>query len=86
MIGTMNDLNFFAGLLSSLVQVYIYIFHSCSLRVPFYIGGLDDEGGVSQSQSTQYCQDKFLHNAQIVSFGEIKTLRQVSLLTVVNLK
>ncbi|KHN04744.1 hypothetical protein glysoja_049850 [Glycine soja] len=36
----------------------------------------DDEGGVSQSQSTQYCQDKFLHNAQIVSFGEIKTLRQ----------
>ncbi|KAL5185190.1 hypothetical protein HKD37_17G048734 [Glycine soja] len=48
------------------------------LRVPFYIGGLDDEGGVSQSQSTQNCQDKFLHNAQIVSFGEIKTLQQVS--------
>ncbi|KHN48539.1 hypothetical protein glysoja_041592 [Glycine soja] len=44
----------------------------------------DDEGGVSQSQSTQNCQDKFLHNAQIVSFGAIKTLRQVSLLTVVN--
>ncbi|KAG4921916.1 hypothetical protein JHK82_050874 [Glycine max] len=44
--------------------------------VCIYIGGLDDEGGVSQSQSTQYCQDKFLHNAQIVSFGEIKTLRQ----------
>ncbi|KAH1203613.1 hypothetical protein GmHk_17G049806 [Glycine max] len=38
----------------------------------------DDEGGVSQSQSTQNCQDKFLHNAQIVSFGEIKTLQQVS--------
>ncbi|KAG4934077.1 hypothetical protein JHK87_048079 [Glycine soja] len=36
----------------------------------------DDEGGVSQSQSTQNCQDKFLHNAQIVSFGEIKTLQQ----------
>ncbi|KHN28478.1 hypothetical protein glysoja_035859 [Glycine soja] len=36
----------------------------------------DDEGGVSQSQSTQNCQHKFLHNAQIVSFGEIKTLRQ----------
>ncbi|KAG5010343.1 hypothetical protein JHK87_018858 [Glycine soja] len=36
----------------------------------------DDEGGVSQSQSTQNCQDKFLHNAQIVSFGAIKTLRQ----------
>ncbi|RZC03374.1 hypothetical protein D0Y65_018162 [Glycine soja] len=50
-------------------------FHD-SLRVPFYIGGLDDEGGVSQSQSTQNCQDKFLHNAQIVSFGAIKTLRQ----------
>ncbi|KHN22184.1 ATP-dependent DNA helicase PIF1 [Glycine soja] len=44
------------------------------LRVPFYIGGLDDEGDVSQSQSTQYCQNKFLHNAQIVSFCEIKTL------------
>ncbi|KAL2976388.1 hypothetical protein AAZX31_13G005500 [Glycine max] len=28
------------------------------------------------AQSTQYCQDKFLHDAQIVSFGEIKTLRQ----------
>ncbi|KAH1198430.1 hypothetical protein GmHk_18G052016 [Glycine max] len=55
--------------------VEIQQFHD-SLRVPFYIGGLDDEGGVSQSQSTQYCQDKFLHNAQIVSFGEIKTLRQ----------
>jgi len=54
--------------------------------VPFYIGRLDDEGGVSQWQSTQYCQDKFLNNAQIVNFGEIKTLRQVSLLTVVNLK
>ncbi|XP_040871744.1 uncharacterized protein [Glycine max] len=50
-------------------------FHD-SLRVSFYIGGLDDEGGVSQSQSTQNCQHKFLHNAQIVSFGEIKTLRQ----------
>ncbi|KHN23230.1 hypothetical protein glysoja_046390 [Glycine soja] len=36
----------------------------------------DDDGGVSQSQSTQNCQDKFLHNVQIVSFGEIKTLRQ----------
>eukprot|EP00256_Glycine_max_P060006 XP_014628706.1 uncharacterized protein LOC106797917 [Glycine max] len=53
-------------------------FHD-SLRVPFYIGGLDDEGDVSQSQSTQNCQDKFLHNAQIVSFGEIKTLRQYKL-------
>eukprot|EP00256_Glycine_max_P059481 XP_014628011.1 uncharacterized protein LOC102670084 [Glycine max] len=50
-------------------------FHD-SLRVPFYIGALDDDGGVSQSQSTQNCQDKFLHNVQIVSFGEIKTLRQ----------
>ncbi|KAG4975568.1 hypothetical protein JHK86_035042 [Glycine max] len=29
-----------------------------------------------KAQSTQYCQDKFLHDAQIVSFGEIKTLRQ----------
>ncbi|KAG5148888.1 hypothetical protein JHK82_015769 [Glycine max] len=31
--------------------VEIQQFHD-SLRVPFYIGGLDDEGGVSQSQST----------------------------------
>ncbi|XP_028181363.1 uncharacterized protein LOC114368235 [Glycine soja] len=45
--------------------VEIQQFHD-SLRVPFYIGGLDDEGDVSQSQSTQYCQNKFLHNAQIV--------------------
>ncbi|XP_006596690.1 uncharacterized protein [Glycine max] len=55
--------------------VEIQQFHD-SLRVPFYIGRLDDEGGVSQWQSTQYCQDKFLNNAQIVNFGEIKTLRQ----------
>ncbi|XP_025980841.2 uncharacterized protein [Glycine max] len=40
--------------------VEIQQFHD-SLRVPFYIGGLDDEGGVSQSQSTYcpYCTTTF---------------------------
>ncbi|KAH1188784.1 hypothetical protein GmHk_20G056700 [Glycine max] len=50
------------------------------LCVPFYAGGVTDEGTISQSQSNQHSQrnsaEKFLHNAQMVSFGEISRLRQ----------
>eukprot|EP00256_Glycine_max_P039359 XP_006588081.1 uncharacterized protein LOC102666168 [Glycine max] len=41
---------------------------------------LSDQGSVSQSQYSQYSQgssvDKFLHNAQMVTLGEISRLRQ----------
>ncbi|KAG4934007.1 hypothetical protein JHK87_048009 [Glycine soja] len=46
----------------------------------FYVGGLSDQGSVSQSQYSQYSQrssvDKFLHNAQMMTLGEISRLRQ----------
>ncbi|KAH1189027.1 hypothetical protein GmHk_20G056889 [Glycine max] len=54
--------------------------HQCNLRVPFYVGGVTDEGSVSQSQYSQHSQrnslKKFLHNAQMVSLGEISRLRE----------
>ncbi|KAG4949728.1 hypothetical protein JHK86_042967 [Glycine max] len=51
-----------------------------SLRVPFYVGGVTNEGSASQSQYSQHSQrnsvEKFLHNAQMVNLGEISRLRQ----------
>ncbi|KAL5191908.1 hypothetical protein HKD37_04G011114 [Glycine soja] len=51
-----------------------------SLCVPFYVGGLTEEGSGSQSQYTSNSQrgdrDKFLHNAQMVSLGDISRLRE----------
>ncbi|RZB42070.1 hypothetical protein D0Y65_052875, partial [Glycine soja] len=52
-----------------------------SLCVPFYVGGLTEEGSGSQSQYTSNSQrgdrDKFLHNAQMVRLGDISRLREV---------
>ncbi|XP_025983919.2 replication protein A 70 kDa DNA-binding subunit A-like [Glycine max] len=51
-----------------------------SLCVPFYVGGLTEEGSGSQSQYTSNSQrgdrDKFLHNAQMTSLGDISRLRE----------
>lgn len=51
-----------------------------ALRVSFYVGGATDEGSGSQSQYTnnsqRMLQDKFLHNAQMVSLGDISKLRE----------
>ncbi|KAG5128962.1 hypothetical protein JHK84_035359 [Glycine max] len=48
-----------------------------SLCVPFYSGGITDNKGGSQSQSSQSnLVEKFLHNAQVVSIGEINSLKQ----------
>ncbi|KAL5148386.1 Replication protein A DNA-binding subunit A [Glycine soja] len=48
-----------------------------SLCVPFYSGGITDDNGGSQSQSSQSnLVEKFLHNAQVVSIGEINNLKQ----------
>ncbi|KAL2946067.1 hypothetical protein AAZX31_03G087100 [Glycine max] len=48
-----------------------------SLCVPFYSGGIIDDKGGSQSQSSQInLVEKFLHNAQVVSIGEINNLKQ----------
>ncbi|KAG4940757.1 hypothetical protein JHK87_044628 [Glycine soja] len=53
-----------------------------SFCVPFYVGGLTEEGSGSQSQYTSNSQrgdrDKFLHNAQMVSLGDISRLRDVT--------
>ncbi|KAH1205424.1 Replication protein A DNA-binding subunit C [Glycine max] len=47
--------------------------------VPFYVGGLTEEGSGLQSQYTSNSQrgdrDKFLHNAQMVNLGDISRLR-----------
>jgi len=54
-----------------------------SLCVPFYSGGITDNKGGSQSQSSQSnLVEKFLHNAQVVSIGEINSLKQVTNWTV----
>ncbi|KHN15248.1 hypothetical protein glysoja_045938 [Glycine soja] len=48
-----------------------------SLCVPFYCGGITHDKGGSQSQSSQSnLVEKFLHNARVVSIGEINNLRQ----------
>ncbi|KAL5177437.1 hypothetical protein HKD37_08G023211 [Glycine soja] len=51
-----------------------------SLCVPYYVGGLTKKGSGSQSQYTSNSQrsdrDKFLHNAQMVSLGDISRLRE----------
>ncbi|KAL5132857.1 hypothetical protein HKD37_03G006282 [Glycine soja] len=48
-----------------------------SLCVPFYCGGITHDKGGSQSQSSQSnLVEKFLHNAGVVSIGEINNLRQ----------
>ncbi|KAG4935481.1 hypothetical protein JHK82_049780 [Glycine max] len=48
-----------------------------SLCVPFYVGGVLDEGSGSQSKYSQRsAQDKFLHNAQMVKLGDISRLRE----------
>ncbi|KAH1188862.1 hypothetical protein GmHk_20G056761 [Glycine max] len=51
-----------------------------SLCVPFYVGGLTEEGSGLQSQYTSNSQrgdrDKFLHNAQMVRLGDISRLRE----------
>ena len=53
----------------------------CSLCVLFYVGWLTEEGSGSQSQYTINSQrsdrDKLLHNAQMVSLGDISRLREV---------
>ena len=54
-----------------------------SLCVPFYSGGITDDNGGSQSQPSQSnLVDKFLHNAQVVSIGEINNLKHVTNWTV----
>ncbi|KAG5001577.1 hypothetical protein JHK87_022649 [Glycine soja] len=51
-----------------------------SLCVPYYVGGVTKKGSGSQSQYTSNSQrsdrDKFLHNAQMVSLGDISRLRE----------
>ena len=57
-----------------------------SLCVPFYCGGITHDKGGSQSQSSQSnLVEKFLHNARVVSIGEINNLRQVINWTVLSL-
>ena len=74
-----NNMKFF---IYSLYKTLILWVHQCNLRVPFYVGGVTDEGSVSQSQYSQHSQrnslKKFLHNAQMVSLGEISRLREVT--------